>query len=94
MFTESSTSALGRQSTARKKTGRMISTPVQQQRMPRVLSVKFFFTNAKNCADDLYRGNRVDGMDGEHGTWVSSRGDRTSPPAERKRNKKRPSLAG
>jgi hypothetical protein len=31
----------------------MISTPVQQQRMPRVLSVKFFFTNAKNCADDL-----------------------------------------
>ena len=53
LLTLSSTSALGRQSTARKKTGRMISTPVQQQRTPRVLSVKFLRTRAKNCAVDL-----------------------------------------
>jgi uncharacterized membrane protein YgcG len=54
-ITWSFTMALGRHKSARKTTGKMISTPVQQQRIPRVLSVKFFLMSALNWCERLRR---------------------------------------
>ena len=61
LLRSSATSALGKHSSARKKHGSTISTPVQQHRMPRVLSVKFLRTSATNCERALFSSRRVHG---------------------------------
>ena len=83
LLRESSTSAFGKHSSARKKHGSTISTPVQQHRMPRVLSVKFLRTSAANCERALFssrhrvRSSNVRGRRRREGKETRSENDKT-----------------